>query len=164
MRWRGYRAMSIKSSPRQRRSNLSNTYLTGHHDEEPSAMTTPLQSNSRDVTDLVNKPLAYSFCLRVLHWTTALLMFVTIPVAWYMTGAELSYPIRKNWFSFHESIGLTLLFLTLTRVVTRMSSSIPPLPERIPKFERFAAHVSHGLLYVILFAMPISGYINVSGL
>jgi len=123
-------------------------------------MTTPLQSASRDMTDLVNKPVAYSLFLRVLHWTTALLMFVAIPVAWYMTSAELSHPIRENWFTFHKSIGLTLLLLTLTRVVARMSSTIPPLPEQIPKIERLAAHLGHALLYVILFAMPISGYIN----
>ena len=123
-------------------------------------MTKPLPSASRDMSELVIKPVAYSFFLRVLHWTTALLMFVVIPVAWYMTEAELSGPVRENWFTFHKSIGLTVLFLTLIRVVARMSSSIPPLPERIPKIERFAAHVGHGLLYVILFAMPISGYIN----
>ena len=55
------------------------------------------------------------------------------------------------------------MLLTLIRVVTRLSGTAPPLPASIPAFEQTLAHIGHGLLYVILFAMPISGYINSYG-
>jgi cytochrome b561 len=107
--------------------------------------------------------LSYSFTLRVLHWLTALCMFVVIPVAWYMTTMDRHDPSRGNWVTFHKSIGITVLLLTLIRVVTRLAGTAPPLPQRIPPFEQTLAHIGHGLLYVILFAMPISGYINSYG-
>lgn len=106
---------------------------------------------------------AYGLALRVLHWLTALCMFVIIPVAWYMTSLDRHDPLRDNWFTLHKSIGITVLLLTLIRLATRLSSTAPPLPAAIPAFEQTLAHIGHGLLYVILFAMPISGYINSYG-
>ncbi|MEX3949121.1 cytochrome b [Paraburkholderia sp. EG287B] len=105
----------------------------------------------------------YGLTLRVLHWLTALCMFVVIPVAWYMTTMDRHDPSHGSWVNFHKSIGLTVLLLTLIRVVTRLAGNAPPLPQRIPAFEQKLAHIGHGLLYLILFAMPISGYINSYG-
>ena len=105
----------------------------------------------------------YGLMLRVLHWLTALCMFVVIPLAWYMTSLDRHDPMQGNWINLHKSIGLTVLLLTLIRVVTRLSGNAPPLPASIPAFEQTLAHIGHGLLYVILFAMPISGYINSYG-
>jgi cytochrome b561 len=107
--------------------------------------------------------LTYNFALRVLHWLTALCMFVVIPVAWYMTTMDRHDPTRGNWVHFHKSVGLTVLLLTLIRVVSRLSGTTPALPRSIPAFEQTLAHIGHGLLYFILFAMPISGYINSYG-
>jgi cytochrome b561 len=107
--------------------------------------------------------LTYSFALRVLHWLSALCMFVVIPIAWYMTTMDRHDPSHGGWVNLHKSIGLTILLLTLIRVVTRLSGNAPPLPKTIPSFEQKLAHIGHGLLYVILFAMPITGYINSYG-
>ena len=118
---------------------------------------------SHSISALPSASPVYSFGLRVLHWLTALCMFVVIPVAWYMTTMDRHDPTRGNWVNFHKSIGLTILLLTLIRVLTRLSGTAPPLPQSIPAFEQTLAHIGHGLLYVILFAMPISGYINSYG-
>jgi cytochrome b561 len=107
--------------------------------------------------------LVYSAALRVLHWLTALCMFVVIPIAWYMTTMDRHAPSHGGWVNLHKSIGLTILLLTLIRVVTRLSRSAPPLPDRIPAFEQRLASIGHGLLYLILFAMPISGYLTSYG-
>lgn len=118
---------------------------------------------SHSISALPSASPVYSFGLRLLHWLTALCMFVVIPVAWYMTTMDRHDPTRGNWMTFHKSIGLTILLLTLIRVFTRLSGTAPPLPQSIPAFEQTLAHIGHGLLYVILFAMPISGYINSYG-
>jgi cytochrome b561 len=122
-----------------------------------------MSRSSHSFSALQPASLVYSFALRVLHWLTALCMFVVIPVAWYMTTMDRHDPSRGNWVTLHKSIGLTVLLLTLIRVVTRLSGTAPPLPQSIPPFEQTLAHVGHGLLYVILFAMPISGYVNSYG-
>lgn len=118
---------------------------------------------SHSISALPSVSPVYSFGLRALHWLTALCMFVVIPVAWYMTTMDRHDPTRGSWMNFHKSIGLTILLLTLIRVLTRLSGTAPPLPQSIPAFEQTLAHIGHGLLYVILFAMPISGYINSYG-
>ncbi|MEC5409689.1 cytochrome b [Paraburkholderia sp. MPAMCS5] len=122
-----------------------------------------MSRTSHSFRALPSARLAYSFALRALHWLTALCMFVVIPVAWYMTTMDRHDPSRGTWVNLHKSIGLTVLLLTLIRVVTRLSGATPPLPENIPAFERTLAHIGHGLLYVILVAMPISGYLNSYG-
>jgi cytochrome b561 len=118
-----------------------------------------MSRSSRSISALPPTPLVYSVALRGLHWLSALCMFVVIPVAWYMTSLDRHDPSRGNWVTLHKSIGLTILLLTLIRVVTRLAGTAPPLPHSIPAFEQRLAHLGHGLLYVILFAMPISGYI-----
>ena len=123
-------------------------------------MSRPSRISSTASAALPSARLTYSLTLRVLHWLTALCMFVVIPLAWYMTSLDRHDPMRGNWINLHKSIGLTVLLLTLIRVVTRLSGKAPPLPAAIPAFEQTLAHIGHGLLYVILFAMPISGYIN----
>jgi cytochrome b561 len=122
-----------------------------------------MSRSSHSFSALPSGNLAYSFALRLLHWLTALCMFVVIPVAWYMTTMDRHDPSRGNWINLHKSIGLTVLLLTLIRVVTKLAGGSPPLPQSIPAFEQTLAHIGHGLLYVILFAMPISGYINSYG-
>ena len=122
-------------------------------------MSRPSHSFSAASTVLPSARSTYSRLLRVLHWLTALCMFVVIPLAWYMTHLDHHDPMRDNWVNLHKSIGFTVLLLTLIRVVTRLSGNTPPLPASIPTFEQTLAHIGHGLLYVILFAMPISGYI-----
>jgi cytochrome b561 len=132
-------------------------------DRKAFAMSRPSQTSSPASAAMSSARLTYSLTLRVLHWLTALCMFVVIPLAWYMTNLDRHDPMRGNWVNLHKSIGLTILLLTLIRVVTRLSGTAPPLPATIPSFEQTLAHIGHGLLYVILFAMPISGYINSYG-
>ena len=119
-----------------------------------------MSDTSRSLSTSPPTSLYYSFTLRVLHWLTALCMFAAIPLAWFMT--TIGHPIRSHyiWLNLHKSIGLTILLLTLIRLVTRLSGTAPPLPDTIPRFEQRLAHMGHGLLYLILLAMPISGYLS----
>ena len=105
-------------------------------------------------------PLArYSLLAQAFHWVSAALMFAVVPIAWYMTTLERTDPTREDWYSLHKSIGITILVLSVLRVIWRQLDAPPSLSGFMRPVEVAAVHVAHGLLYVLLFAMPISGYL-----
>ena len=68
-------------------------------------------------------------------------------------------PMRKlNWLALHKSIGLTVLLLSSLRLGWRAVRP-PPAPVAMPRWQRRAASASHALLYVLLFAIPLSGWL-----
>jgi cytochrome b561 len=67
-------------------------------------------------------------------------------------------PMQKiGWFAWHKSIGLTVLALFLLRLLWRAVDRRPP-DEPGPRWQRVAAHMVHGLLYVLIVALPLSGW------
>jgi cytochrome b561 len=67
-------------------------------------------------------------------------------------------PMQKiNWLALHKSIGLTVLALFLLRLAWRMADRRPP-EEPAPRWQQFTAHAVHGLLYVLIAAIPLSGW------
>lgn len=101
----------------------------------------------------------YSPLAQAFHWVSAALMFAVVPIAWYMTTLEKTDPTREGWYSLHKSIGLTILALSILRILWRQLDSPPALSGFLRPLEAAAVHVAHGLLYVLLFAMPVSGYL-----
>jgi cytochrome b561 len=67
-------------------------------------------------------------------------------------------PMRKiNWLALHKSIGLTVLALILLRIVWRAFDRRPP-DEPMPRWQAQAAHAMHAVLYVVILAIPLSGW------
>ena len=67
-------------------------------------------------------------------------------------------PMQKiNWLALHKSIGLTVLALVLLRLAWRMLDRRPP-DEPMPRWQRLGAHLVHGVLYVLIVAIPLSGW------
>src|SRR4030095_9053691 len=62
-----------------------------------------------------------------------------------------------------KTIGVVILLLTLARLVYRLKNPPPPFPPELPAWERFAAVWNHRLFYLLLIAMPIVGFVAVSG-
>ena len=99
----------------------------------------------------------YSTPAIVLHWVIAILIFVNIGLAWtwpYVGEASVR-PLINN----HKSIGITVLGLVLLRILWRIAHRPPDLPAHHQRWERTAAHWTHGILYVLIVAMPLSGWI-----
>lgn len=101
----------------------------------------------------------YSPTAQLLHWLTALLMFAVIVLGWHMTMLARENPYRETWYAVHKSIGLTILALAIVRLAWRWRYPPPPLPGTMANLERFAATLSHWLLYAALLFMPASGYL-----
>jgi len=100
----------------------------------------------------------YSNTAIALHWLIALLIFVAFPIGWYMSDLQLS-PTKLQLFSYHKWLGITVLILAVVRVIWRATHIPPALPDSISRLQQIGSHVVHGFLYVLLFAVPISGWL-----
>ncbi len=96
----------------------------------------------------------------VLHWLIAGLVMLQFAWGWWMQTIP-KQPVgpRVDAFNLHKSVGLTILALALVRLAWRATHPPPALPE-LPAWQRRAAHVNHGLLYGLIVAMPVVGYLN----
>lgn len=107
----------------------------------------------------------YSMVSIVLHWAIALAIAWMIWVGWWMTDAiqdpaQASAAFRN--YQLHKSVGLTILVLSVIRLIWRFTHSFPPLPTHMPAWEKAAARASHLLLYGVMLAMPLTGWLYVS--
>jgi cytochrome b561 len=102
-------------------------------------------------------PARYTGTAIALHWIIAILMIVNVGLAWAWPIApdEAVRPLINN----HKSIGITLLALVTMRLLWRATHKPPALPDHHKPWEKRAAHAVHMLLYVIMFALPLSGWI-----
>jgi cytochrome b561 len=62
----------------------------------------------------------------------------------------------------HKSVGMTVLFLGLFRLLWRWVKPPPPFPEHMPRWEKVSAHVTHVILYVLMLVMPLVGWMIIS--
>jgi cytochrome b561 len=94
----------------------------------------------------------------LLHWLIAVLIIGNVLLAWVTEG--LPDPMVRPAVDLPKSIGLTVLGLALLRVLWRWTHKPPPLPDSYPRLERLGAHTAHLLLYGLMLALPISGWIH----
>lgn len=94
----------------------------------------------------------------VLHWLMALLIFAVFPLGVYMHELPLS-PTRLQLYSYHKWIGITVLMLAIMRVLWRATHRPPPLPAGLPRWQHIATHAVHHSLYLLLLAIPLSGWL-----
>lgn len=92
-----------------------------------------------------------------LHWLVALLIFSGWSMGFYMADLKLS-PDKLKLYSWHKWIGITVLTLACLRAAWRVTHAPPPPNPAHPPWQRFAAQVAHIGLYVLLFAIPLSGW------
>jgi cytochrome b561 len=93
-----------------------------------------------------------------LHWLVALAVLGLLAVGLWMTELPNS-PDKIAIYKLHKSVGLTVLALMALRVAWRISERARPTPPPMPAWQRRASKISHGLLYVCLLVMPLSGWL-----
>jgi cytochrome b561 len=103
----------------------------------------------------------YRPMVRALHWLTAILVVATIPVGTVMVREGLPRGIQDGLYIFHKNVGVILILLVLLRLIYRAAHPPPPLPLSMPDWQRNVAVLTHWLLYALLIAMGVSGYIRV---
>jgi cytochrome b561/polyisoprenoid-binding protein YceI len=95
---------------------------------------------------------------QLFHWLIVALILVQAVLG--LTGLLLPLGMEKlAVLARHKSIGMTILGLALLRLLWRWLNPTPPLPSNLKPYERRLAHFTHVSLYVLLFAMPLTGWI-----
>jgi cytochrome b561 len=94
---------------------------------------------------------------KTFHWLMALGILGAGVLGLVMTDMDRGMA-KLNAFALHKSIGLTVLALFLLRLVWRAVDRRPAdLP--MPRLQRVAAHAVHGVLYLFMLALPLSGWL-----
>ncbi len=125
----------------------------------------------------MTRPSSYSPLQRSLHWLIALLVLGLLCVGLYMTwrggSSAILTPVlgaspkafdglTSTLYTWHKSIGFLVLWLMLLRLVVRIRSGAPAPEPSLNPLQRIAATATHHLLYVLLLAAPVLGWVGVS--
>ena len=103
-------------------------------------------------------PARYTATAIGLHWLIALAIFATFTLGLYMHDLPLS-PDKLRLYSWHKWAGVTIFLLVVARLAWRLTHRPPDLPAAVPVWQRRAAALAHGLLYVLMLAIPLSGWL-----
>lgn len=93
-----------------------------------------------------------------LHWLIAILIIGAFTLGLVMTNIPGFSMTKLKYFAWHKWAGVTVLLLASLRLLWRLFHRPPELPDGMPAWQRGAAHGLHHLLYVLMFAVPVSGY------
>lgn len=102
--------------------------------------------------------LRYGNTAIALHWLIALLIFAGWGLGFYMVDLKLS-PDKLKLYSYHKWIGITVLLLACLRAAWRVTHAAPSANPMHPLWQRRAASLAHGALYLLMFALPLSGWL-----
>lgn len=93
-----------------------------------------------------------------LHWIVVVLVAAAWALGLTMVDLPLS-PQKLKLYSWHKWTGVTIFLLALARLAWRAAHRPPALPVSMPAWQSRAAAASHALLYVLLLAIPLSGWL-----
>ncbi|QNA84955.1 cytochrome b [Sphingomonas sp. So64.6b] len=95
-----------------------------------------------------------------LHWIIAILLIVNLALG---LLHESLFDGIKGVIPLHKSLGFTILALTLARIAWRLGHRPPPHPVTMPGWERATANTVHFTFYLLMIALPLTGWLLVSG-
>lgn len=95
---------------------------------------------------------------KLLHWSVALLVLAQFPLGWLAAAWRVS-PVKLDLFVWHKSVGAVVLALMAVRLAWRLVHGAPALPATVPPWAIRSATASHVLLYALLVATPVSGWV-----
>jgi cytochrome b561 len=104
----------------------------------------------------MNTSTRYTPIAVVLHWLLALALLGAFGLGLYMADLPLS-PRSLKLINWHKWAGVTILALSALRLLWRLTHR-PPADLPMPIWQQRAAHLTHGLLYLLFFAIPLTGW------
>ncbi len=105
-----------------------------------------------------DQPGGYPPVSKLLHWLVAACVLTTAPVAIAM-GRVAQGPLQDALYNFHKSLGVLIFVLMALRLINRIAVGAPAPEPTIEPWQKALSSAVHGLLYVLLLAMPIVGYV-----
>jgi len=113
---------------------------------------------------VTNSASAYGTVAKTFHWAIALLILTLIPLGLVANAVPFDSPeelTRKaTLFSIHKTLGITVFFTALARIIWAISQPKPASLNPDRKVEHWVAETVHWLLYGSLVLVPLSGWIH----
>ena len=108
---------------------------------------------------LKNNLTEYGIISKLLHWLSAILLLIQIPLGFYLVDLDFGEE-RLSIENIHIIIGLTIFYLVIMRLLNKIFNPTPKLDPSIFKGQRFIAKLNHILLYVAILSITISGILK----
>lgn len=105
-----------------------------------------------------HRPARYTRTAISLHWLIALGLACTLSLGFYMSDLPFS-PAKLQYYSWHKWAGVSLFLLALFRLVWRLTHAVPAAPAGMPAWQHAAAEWTHRVLYLLMLAIPLSGWL-----
>ena len=105
-------------------------------------------------------PRSFAPSLRALHWAMAAIIFLAIAIGVRVAYLPHDAPERGLWMMVHKSLGMAALVLVVPQVVDRLFVGAPAYAPPLSRPVSIASHAAHGLLYLLMIVMPVSGYVH----
>jgi cytochrome b561 len=113
------------------------------------------------MTPTLPSPTRYGTTAITLHWVLAAALVGIFCVGIYMTGLTFS-PQRLKLYNWHKWAGVSILALSLLRLLWRLTHRPPELPAAVkasmPRWQNIAHHGTHHLMYALFFIVPLVGW------
>jgi cytochrome b561 len=98
----------------------------------------------------------YSTGAIIFHWLIAIGVIANWRIA--ESAEHLEGAAKAAAIAPHKAIGITILALTLLRLIWRFTHKPPPLSESLAGWEKFLVRAIHAIFYILLIALPIGGW------
>lgn len=111
--------------------------------------------------NLGNTEMRYGALAMLLHWGMALLVIALAALGLYMVALpDAGYDrVKITLIVVHKALGLCALGLVVLRLAWRLLGVLPRGVAGVPAWQQVAAHVMHLLLYTLMLAVPLTGWI-----
>ena len=101
----------------------------------------------------------YGLISKLLHWISAVLLFIQIPLGFYLVDLDFG-PERLTIEDIHVTVGLSIFYLVILRLLYKIFNPTPRLEPSVFKGQKFLAKLNHVMLYVTILSVTISGILK----
>jgi len=104
-----------------------------------------------------NTTTSWGWPAKLLHWIGAAAILILLIHGWWMTHMT-PRPERLANYAWHSALGFDLLALMVLRILWRWVNPVPTQPVESKPWERYAAHLGHAGLYLLIFVVSLTGW------
>ena len=101
----------------------------------------------------------YGLISKLLHWISAVLLFIQIPLGFYLVDLDFG-PERLTVEDIHVTVGLSVFYIVILRLLYKIFNPPPRLEPSVFKGQKFLAKLNHVMLYVTILSITISGILK----
>ena len=108
---------------------------------------------------ITNTLAEYGLISKLLHWLSAILLLVQIPLGFYLVDLDFGEE-RINIENIHVILGLTIFYVVIIRLLNKILNPTPRLDPSVFKGQVFLAKMNHIFLYLAILSITISGILK----